>query len=105
MRTTPPKSANGFFPRKNAYRKIGVFLHFFAIICDKLVFFDRANGASVFARAAINTFVRNNVDSFVAKYDCANGTGIRARAASYAFIRNQVCHFTFTSEFLFVYPL
>ena len=57
-----------------------------------LVFFDCADGASVFARAAVNTFVVDYVDSVVAQGNRADGTSIRARAASNAFIRDNVCH-------------
>ena len=63
-------------------------------VCSNGLFrFDRADGASVFASAAINTSVLiDYVDSCVAERDSANGTGISASAASNTFFGNFVCH-------------
>ena len=102
---------NLFFIRKNAEEQFGAFP--FSSIQSLCL--DCVNGASVFARATIYTFVVDYVNTVVAQGNSTYGAGISARAASQTFVRNYVSHlvippfcfrtFIITYFFAFVNPL
>jgi hypothetical protein len=64
----------------------------FLILNCELFSLDCANGASVFASAAVYTFVVDNVNTVITQGNCAYGAGFFTSAASNAFVRNDMCH-------------
>lgn len=58
----------------------------------RLRFGDCADGATVFACAAIDAFVRVDDVFAITLGDCRDGAGVRARSARNAFIADNSCH-------------